>query len=157
MSKRKPLEPVRVVRAHAVDAAADKVRDAERSSARARGEADEKSHRARSVQDELTARARSEAAAVGSVRDLAQLEAFRVGADSAIARAKADADAAAKKAREEEARLAAERARLVDARAALDVVEKHQAAARTRADREAQEKLDEAAEDAFAARFGRRV
>ncbi|MBI2393042.1 MAG: hypothetical protein HYV09_25890 [Deltaproteobacteria bacterium] len=76
-----------------------------------------------------------------------------VGAQQVIERADDRARAAERRADEATRLEGARRGALGEARAALDVVEKHQANARARDEREAAARLDEAAEDAFAARF----
>lgn len=145
-----------MVRARTVDDRSSELAEARRQADRARAAADEGRERAARTRDELRGQAERETEELSrgaSARDFAQLAAFEVGAEQSIARAEDAARAAARRA-DEAARVEdARRAALGDARAALDVVEKHQAKSRAREERDAAARLDEAAEDAFAARF----
>lgn len=156
MSKRKPpLEVVRVVRAQAVDAAADSLRVAAESAREAEALARSAEDTARQTRAHEQDVQRAEARALGSARDFAQLAAFAIGAEQRIAAADERAHTSAAKARDERALEERAREGLVEARAALDVVERHQREAGRRAEREADARTDEAAEEAFAARFRR--
>lgn len=159
VSKRKPpLEVVRVVRSKAVDEAAASLRTAVEQANAARAAAIAAAERATRTRDGERSTRDAEADELGrgaSARDFAQLAAFEVGAEQRIAEAEARARASAAVARESTSVEDRARGSLVEARTALDVVERHQRAARTRADREADARQDEAAEEAFAARFRR--
>ncbi len=156
MSKRKPLEVVRVVRARAVDDAARTLREAEERAARAREVEEEARRREAEARAEARARTEQEVTVLSkgaSARDFAQIAAFAVGNERAIERAREQSRAA--EAKSKETKSAAERSRgtLIEAKTSLEVVEKHQASARKREDEAAAARLDEVAEDAFAARF----
>lgn len=154
--KKAPLEVVRVVRAHTVDDRARDLAEAKRDADRARAAADDAKDCAARARDDLraqTERETQELSGGASARDFAQLAAFEVGAQQVIERADDRARAAERRADEATRLEGARRGALGEARAALDVVEKHQANARARDEREAAARLDEAAEDAFAARF----
>ncbi len=162
VTKRKaPLEAVRVVRATAVDARSRDLAQARTEAEALAVRAAEEEARATSVRDDVSRtkcredRALLDPGKTANPRELALLAAFHAAADERAARARAAADDAARAAAEADARADTERGKLSQARASLDVVEKHQAQARARAEREAQERSDEAAEDAFAARFRR--
>ncbi|MGZ5966065.1 MAG: hypothetical protein ACXWP4_00260 [Polyangiales bacterium] len=157
MSERKPLEPVRVVRAHAVDAEAARVRGATEALGSAQREADVARSAALALRADLAAQIAKERASITNPRDHALLEAFRSLADRRIADAEAKAAAALETMREAERALAERTRALADARASLDIVEKHQERAREAIDRDVQERIDEAAEEGFAARHGTRT
>lgn len=157
VSKRRPLEAVRVIRDRGVKDAARALTDAERRAEAARAEAEA----AREAEASTRARARdaleAERRTVATARDLAQLAAFAVGQSLAVERAQQQADAADGLARESSAKVDEAREGLVVARVALGVVEKHQERARVRDDRARDARTDEVAEDAFAARFKTRT
>jgi hypothetical protein len=158
VSKRKaPLDVVRVVRARVVDDAARSLRDARDSRERAKSAAADAHNREEETRSEAARRVAEEKKQASSASDLAQLAAFEVGNAIAIERAAQEARAAAKRA-EEAARLEEEkRASLVEAEASLSIVEKHQEKHRVREERARDARIDEVAEDAFAARFGRKA
>jgi hypothetical protein len=160
VSKRKPLEIVRVVRARVVDDAARALRDAEATAARAREVEEQARKHEAETRDEARARTEQETntlARGASARDFAQLAAFAVGNERAIERARAEAHAAELKTNEAKERAERSRGTLIEARSSLDIVEKHQAAVRKRDDEAAAARLDEVAEDAHAARFNSRT
>jgi hypothetical protein len=152
------LEAVRVVRANAVDDRATNARKAAQASAEARARADQ----AR----ELDLRARHEAARAqdserdaladgASPRDLAQLASFEVGVALERQRREARTVQVEREANACTERERAARAELEAARAALEVVERHQEKARKAEERRAQDRVDEASEEAHAGRRGR--
>jgi hypothetical protein len=157
VSERKPLEPVRVVREHAVDAEAERLRLSRLQLAEARAKTEAAKARVTSMREEMSVQLAKERSAATTARDHQQLALYRAAAEARIA----EAEAVAKQAVEAEAvaaRAVEERTRaLADARAALDIVEKHQERTRATLDREAQERIDEAAEEGFAARFRNRT
>lgn len=157
MSERKPLEPVRIVREHAVDAEAERLRAATDALAEARRRVETTKTKAATLRTEVASQLAKERALAETPRERNQLALFRAATEQRIA----EAEAAVARAREAEAaaeRAHAERTRaLADARAALDIVEKHQERTREALDRDAQERVDEAAEDGFAARFRNRT
>jgi len=160
VSKRKPLEIVRVVRARAVDDAARALREAEARAARARESEQAAKQREVAVRDEARTRSDAELAELArgaSPRDLAQLAAFHVGNEQAIGRARLEANAAERARREEAERAERERRALIEARTSLDVVEKHQRTVAKRDEDAAAARLEEVAEDAHAARFSSRT
>lgn len=161
MSKRKPpLEVVRVVRAKAVEDASTSLREAAERARRTAEEARAAEERAAHTHAHEDAAVRAEGAELArgaSARDFAQLAAFEVGAERRVAEATARAADRAAKARDAQKQEDRERAALTEARASLDVVERHQREAAEKQARQDDARVDEAAEEAFAARFGRRI
>jgi hypothetical protein len=159
MARKPPLEVVVGVRSRAVDDAAETTRDAAAAAARARDDAERAREDERAVRDAASARTRAEQDALASSaspRDLAQLAAFAHGLATKVAHGAARTAEAERRATEAAAREAEERARLVTAKGSLEVVEKHRARTRAADDALDQQQLDEAAEEAHAARRGRR-
>lgn len=160
VSKRKPLEVVRIVRERSVDDAARALRDAEQKAARAREVEEEARRREAETREEARARTEQETATLSrgaSARDFAQLAAFAVGNERAIERAREQAAVAESKSKEAKAATERSRGTLIEAKNALQIVEKHQETARKRDDTAAAARLDEVAEDAYAARFSSRT
>lgn len=159
MVRKLPLDVVRIVREQQVDAAATARREAAAATARAEGELIARRGAEARRRDEA---ARTDAEALSgfaqegvSAADLAQHAAWR---GAAAQRIEAAADASARAAGDlEEASRAEEQQReaLVAARAELDAVERYRARVASQRDAEAQAKLDEAAEEAHAARARR--
>lgn len=157
VSKRKPLEAVRVVRDRAVDDAARTLALAEQRAADARaraGAARDEAAATRALAAEQIAREQRSAT---SARDLAQLAAFEAGRAIAVDQAQEQAGRVEAAARESDAAVDQSRASLAGARVALAVVEKHQDQARKRDDREREARIEEVAEDSFGARFKKRT
>lgn len=161
VSKRKPpLEVVRVVRSKAVDDASTSLREAAERARRAAEEARVAEERAAHTRAHERAAVHAEGAELSrgaSARDFAQLAAFEVGAERRVADATARAAERAAVARDAHAHEDRARAELTEARASLDVVERHQRDAAQKQARQDDARVDEAAEEAFAARFGRRA
>lgn len=159
MPRKPPLDVVRVVRERSVDEAAGALRKAADEKAEAKAIADRARREEQDERAAAEAKKAAESAALGasmSPRDLAQLAAFEHGASVRVERAAQRTAAAENRehaSREEEDR---KRDELVEARRSLDVVEKHQARWREAKVREDQAKIDEGAEESFAARRPRK-
>lgn len=156
----KPLEVVRTVRDDAVEAARIGVRDAERLATTAREEAAQARAREQAVKAEVRARAEAESRALttgASARDFAQLAAWEVAAQASVDRAVETRTTAERTARAADAKVDARRSELGQAKTALEIVERHQATIVARETARAAAAIDEAAEEAHAARFRNRT
>lgn len=159
MSRKPPLDVVRVVRERTLDGAkndlrraADRAAEAEAASQRARDEEDAKRADAAA---QIESERRGLQASISS-RDLVRLAAFEHGKQTEVARAAERSAVAQRRSAEANEERDRRRGDLVDARRALDVVEKHQARWSAAKDRSEQEKVDEAAEESFSARRPRK-
>ena len=145
------------MRSRSVDEASSALRAAGQSARAAEEAARAAAEEAGKTRHHEQATRQREASELQSARDFSQLAAFDLGAERRIAAA--DERARASASRASEAHSLEDRARtgLIEARAALDVVERHQRDARVAAERKTESATDEAAEEAFAARFRRPV
>ena len=159
VSKKPPLEVVRVVRARAVDDAAEKLRVAAARADAARALA-EQARLAEETQrrDAADAHAREAAAVAGALspRALADLAAFEHAAARRTEQAAAHASDAEDRALTIESAADRARALTAEARHSLEGVEAHQARWRAAHDAAEQTRSDESAEESFAARLRRR-